>query len=461
METSKEIARILLEKEAVTLNTTHPYTYASGIRGPIYCDNRKLIAHPTAREFICKAFLEKIKNSDFDVIAGTATAGIPWASFLAQHLQKPLAYVRSEKKAHGKGNQIEGAEVQGKKVIIIEDLISTGGSSITTLEACRNAGAIVCGIYAIFSYDFPDTQKEFQKNQCTLITLTTFSVLLQVAKENKNITPEQEKILLAWNKDPVSWGAQYSPLKNESPLTEKEQKAKNLVCLALDDLHSLDDVKKQIQSLSPYVGMFKIGKELFTRFGTEVVKLCKEQNKNLFLDLKFHDIPNTVRLAVKAATELGVDLITLHSSGGKEMMKAAVQGRKEANLAKKPKLIAVTVLTSIDEQTLHQELKIPEEINSYILHLMFLAKESGMDGVVCSAADLVFLKDNLPHDLFFVTPGIQGPYTTVGSDQKRILTPGKAIQAGASLLVIGRAITASPNPEQAAKEILQDIAKVI
>ena len=160
--------------------------------------------------------------------------------------------------------------------------------------------------------------------------------------------------------------------------------------------------------------MFKIGKELFTRFGPEVVKLVHEYGCEVFLDLKYHDIPNTVKGAANAATQLGVYMFNVHVSGGTAMMKAAVAGATEARKTyniRMPKIIGVTVLTSIDQRTLNTDLRISGNLEEQVLHLAKLAQQAGLDGIVCSAADLQTIKDKLPPNFLYVTPGIKGPNT--------------------------------------------------
>ena len=220
-------------------------------------------------------------------------------------------------------------------------------------------------------------------------------------------------------------------------MTEKEQIARSKVCLALDNLHSFDEVKSCIEELSPVVGMFKIGKELFTRFGPEVVEVVHNSGAEVFLDLKYHDIPNTVKGAAYAATELGVFLFNVHASGGQEMMRGALEGAREASEAhnlRLPKIIGVTVLTSLDREILNKDLRIPGSIEEQVLHLAKLTRASGLNGIVCSAADLALIKAKLPADFLYVTPGIKGPNTAAGGDQKRVFTPQNAVRmAQASL----------------------------
>lgn len=199
------IADALLETNAVQLNVKNPFTFVSGIKSPIYCDNRYIIGFPKYRKIIVDAFIDILKNKDFDIIAGTATAGIPWASFIASELNKPLCYIRAEKKGHGKGKQIEGAECKGKKLILIEDLISTGSSSIKAFEAAKEEGAIVLEIISIFSYEFEKADKNFENAKIKFSSLSNFSTLIKIAKDKKFISEEDFKMAIEWNKNPEEW----------------------------------------------------------------------------------------------------------------------------------------------------------------------------------------------------------------------------------------------------------------
>ena len=242
-------------------------------------------------------------------------------------------------------------------------------------------------------------------------------------------------------------------------LTSQESAARERVCLPLDGLHTLADVEALVGELSPWVGRFKVGKESFTRFGPEVVAVVREHDAGVFLDLKYHDIPNTVKGAARAAAELGVAMFNVHAGGGLAMMRAARQGVDEAELPEggRPKIVAVTVLTSIDAEILNRECGVSGRLEEQVLRLARLAETAGLDGIVCSAADLHALKDSLDPAFLFVTPGIKGTTTPAGADQKRVFSPGRAIAAGSSLLVVGRAITAAPDRQAAAREVLQDI----
>lgn len=247
-------------------------------------------------------------------------------------------------------------------------------------------------------------------------------------------------------------------------LSEKERIARSKICLALDNLETFDDVKACVEELNPVVGMFKIGKELFTRFGPEIVNMVHSYQAEVFFDQKFHDIPNTVKGAAYAATQLGVFLFNVHAVGGSAMMRAALEGANEASARhqlRRPKIVGVTVLTSIDRHTLNSELRIPWSVEDYVLYLAQLTNSAGLDGIVCAATELAAITTHLPPKFFYVTPGIQGPTTAAGSDQKRVATPYNAVQDGANILVIGRAITAAPDRVQAAREVLADIVRAL
>ena len=173
-------------------------------------------------------------------------------------------------------------------------------------------------------------------------------------------------------------------------LSSQEKAARGRVCLPLDGLASLDSVESLLDELSPFVGLFKVGKESFTRFGPEVITRVQKRGAGVFLDLKYHDIPNTVRGAAKAATELGVSMITVHAAGGLAMMSAAREGVEAgaSGSAGAPEVVAVTVLTSIDQATLNWECGVPGTVEDQVLSLAKLTQAAGLDGVVCSAADL-------------------------------------------------------------------------
>ncbi|MCD8817312.1 orotate phosphoribosyltransferase [Mammaliicoccus sciuri] len=197
---TQNIAQSLLEIKAVTLSPEDPYTWSSGIKSPIYCDNRVTLAYPEIRENIYQGLIELIKEhaQDTEIISGTATAGIPHAAFVADQLKLPMSYVRSKSKGHGKGNQIEGALSKGKKVVVIEDLISTGGSSINAVEALIEEGAEVLGVFAIFTYGINKAEEAFKAIDVPFYTLSNYDELISVAEKEGYIENKDIKTLKAW-----------------------------------------------------------------------------------------------------------------------------------------------------------------------------------------------------------------------------------------------------------------------
>ncbi|MBC1724762.1 orotate phosphoribosyltransferase [Listeria seeligeri] len=208
MSTEKQVAEQLLEIKAVFLKPNDPFTWASGIKSPIYCDNRLTLGFPKVRQFIAAALAEKIKEDfgDVDVIAGTATAGIPHAAWVSDLLDLPMVYVRSKAKEHGKGNQIEGPISKGQKVVVIEDLISTGGSSLKAVEALEQAGAEVLGIAAIFTYGLEKGNKLLAEANTKLVTLTNYDELIEVALTKNYVSKEDMQTLKEWKQNPETWG---------------------------------------------------------------------------------------------------------------------------------------------------------------------------------------------------------------------------------------------------------------
>ena len=197
---SKHIAKSLLDIEAVSLSPNDLFTWSSGIKSPIYCDNRITLGYPKVRQDIRDGLSELITEhfGNVEVISGTATAGIPHAAYISEKLNLPMNYVRSKSKSHGKQNQIEGALSKGKKVVVIEDLISTGGSSITAVEALREAGADVIGVVAIFTYGLKKADEQFKQAQMPFYTLSNYNELIDVAKENGEISDNDIRSLVDW-----------------------------------------------------------------------------------------------------------------------------------------------------------------------------------------------------------------------------------------------------------------------
>jgi orotate phosphoribosyltransferase len=207
MTNDLQVAEKLLQINAIQLNLENPYTWASGWKSPIYCDNRKSLSYPLVRELI-KSELSNIVFSQFEaaeVIAGVATAGIPHGALIADQIKLPFIYVRSAPKAHGLGNQIEGVLQPGQKVVVVEDLISTGKSSIQTVDVLREQGADVIGMVAIFSYGFPEAAALFAEKNVPLVTLSNYEALLQLAGQKNMFTAEQIETLAAWRSNPAAW----------------------------------------------------------------------------------------------------------------------------------------------------------------------------------------------------------------------------------------------------------------
>lgn len=205
----KQIAQELLQINAIKLNPAKPYTWASGWKSPIYCDNRKTLSYPKVRQNICDAFVKIIKDKypDADGIAGVATGAIAHGVLVAEKLKLPFIYVRSSSKGHGLENLIEGDYTSGQGFVVIEDLISTGGSSLKAVEALRSAGCEVLGMAAIFTYGFPAAVDNFLNSKCQLDTLSNYEALIQVAAETGYVTPNDLEALKIWRQAPDKWNA--------------------------------------------------------------------------------------------------------------------------------------------------------------------------------------------------------------------------------------------------------------
>lgn len=204
---AEQIAKDLLSIEAVALSPDKPFTWASGLKSPIYCDNRVTMSYPKVRRAIAKGLAEKIKETfpEVEVIAGTATAGIPHAAWVAEILDLPMVYIRSKAKDHGRGNQIEGRITKGQKMVIIEDLISTGGSVLEAAAAANREGADVLGVAAIFTYELAQGKHNFKAADLPLVTLTNYSTLIESALQENYVTQEQLTLLKKWRQDPENW----------------------------------------------------------------------------------------------------------------------------------------------------------------------------------------------------------------------------------------------------------------
>jgi len=208
MGNEEKVAELLLKASAVILRPQKPFKFSSGILSPIYCDNRLLLSKPSERKMLTRFYVRKIMKAGLnpDVIAGIATASIPWAALVAEKLKKPMIYIRKEAKDHGWENLIEGGLTPGQSVLVIEDLVSTGGTSLSSVVAARKEGAVVENCLAIFSYEMELANKGFSEAQCRLLTLSNFSTLIRVAAKKGYIKEEEIEMLREWSKNPAGWG---------------------------------------------------------------------------------------------------------------------------------------------------------------------------------------------------------------------------------------------------------------
>lgn len=208
MTNEKAVAEKLLQVNAIKLNPANPYTWASGWKSPIYCDNRKILSFPYIRDFIksemCNIIFEKFP--DADLLAGVATAGIPWGAMAADQLKLPYIYVRPKPKEHGLGNQIEGYFEPGQKVVVIEDLVSTGKSSLQAVDALKAAELEIEGMVSIFTYSFPQAEEAFKINNIKYFALTNYPTLIELAMEKSMVTADEKDLLNQWRLNPSDWG---------------------------------------------------------------------------------------------------------------------------------------------------------------------------------------------------------------------------------------------------------------
>lgn len=208
MKRETAVAEKLLQINAVKLNVQTPFTWASGWKSPIYCDNRKILSFPHIRDFIKSEMTNAVFTEfpDAEVIAGVATAGIPHGALIADLLSLPFVYVRSKPKEHGMGNQIEGVLEMGKKVVVIEDLISTGKSSMEAVHALQVAGATVIGLTSVFTYEFPLASKVFKEAGIKTLSLSNYNALIEVALQKNLIQSSELELLQSWRENPSEWG---------------------------------------------------------------------------------------------------------------------------------------------------------------------------------------------------------------------------------------------------------------
>jgi orotate phosphoribosyltransferase len=214
MTNKTAVAEKLLQIQAIKLSPAQPFTWASGWKSPIYCDNRKVLSFPYIRDFIksemCSVIFEKFESAE--ILAGVATAGISWGAMAADQLKLPFIYVRPKPKEHGLGNQIEGHYQIGQKVIVIEDLISTGKSSLQVVEVLQAAGMEVEGMVSIFNYGFPQAAEAFQSAGVQLISLTDYLTLIELAIAKGMVPPDQQELLNQWQADPAAWTGINQPI---------------------------------------------------------------------------------------------------------------------------------------------------------------------------------------------------------------------------------------------------------
>jgi orotate phosphoribosyltransferase len=208
MTNEKAVAEKLLQIQAIKLNVENPFTWASGWKSPIYCDNRKVLSFPYIREFVKSEMSNLIfeEFADAEGLAGVATAGIAWGAMAADQLKLPFIYVRAKPKEHGMGNQIEGYYEPGRKIVVVEDLISTGKSSLQVAEVLKQSGLEVMGMVSIFNYGFDQAKTAFMAAGIPLRSLTDYTTLISLAVEKALVSPEQASVLLKWRADPASWG---------------------------------------------------------------------------------------------------------------------------------------------------------------------------------------------------------------------------------------------------------------
>ena len=207
MTDAKAVAEKLLQINAIKLSPEKPFTWASGWQSPIYCDNRKVLSFPFVREFVksemCNLVFEKFPGAE--LLAGVATAGIAWGAMAADQLKLPYIYVRPRPKEHGLGNQVEGHLEKGKKVVVVEDLVSTGKSSMQVVKVLQEAGLEVIGMVSIFTYEFPESTEAFQQENLAYFSLTNYSALIELAIQKGMVNASQETVLLKWRQDPANW----------------------------------------------------------------------------------------------------------------------------------------------------------------------------------------------------------------------------------------------------------------
>jgi len=202
---TEDLARDLLRIGAVALRPDDPFTWASGRKSPVYTDNRLILSHPDVRQRVVEAFVEAAASAPADAVSATATAGIPHGALLADRLGLPFSYVRAQAKGHGRQNRIEGRVEEGQRIVLVEDLVSTGGSVLSAAEALQEAGAEVVAVLAVFTYGFPEAEAAFAEAGLPLVTLTDFEALAEAARQSGALGPGAWATLRDWRDDPAGW----------------------------------------------------------------------------------------------------------------------------------------------------------------------------------------------------------------------------------------------------------------
>ena len=425
-----------------------------------------LLGNAEHRDLVIKGLMELIKQHHIEcnVIAGTVTAGIPHATALANALGKPLIYIRDKAKDHGLQKRVEGILLKGQKVLLIEDLISTGGSSVSAVEGIREEGGIVEYCLSIFHYGFSEAEALFKKANCIIASILTYDVLLSTALEQNAITIKDQEVLADWRASPFTWQVRhgFAKAKEVITFTVAENEMKERICVALD-VDTTKEALAIVSELSDVVGMFKVGKKLHCAACNEGVAIVPEIAKRggkVFLDLKFHDVPATMD-ACKTALAKGVSIINLHVSGGKQQCikaKEFIKLQAEKLQISMPSVIGVTELTSLNDEDLKEDGR-TMTFDDLVAIRTKNAKKWGLDGIVCPANKSTQVQPLVEQPFLFITPGIEfgGEH---GEGQKQLYTPDKAVKEWTnSILVIGSAILKAPNKRQRTLDIIKSMVQ--
>ncbi|MFH1276385.1 MAG: orotidine-5'-phosphate decarboxylase [Candidatus Woesearchaeota archaeon] len=372
---------------------------------------------------------------------------------------------RAKPKEHGDPKDRFFVGTPQGKTIVMEDVTTTGGSLLTTLANLQESG-----IEVIAALGLTNRNERRDDGRTVAEAVASLGVPYFALSNAIDLLPQvflQQNPGFRIGRAVENYFKQYGSgelnLIERLSLTSQEEEARARLCLPLDGLDSLEALEERVAELGQVVGLFKVGLESYTQFGPLAVQAVQKYGGEVFLDLKLHDIPKTVHGAAYRAAKQGVSMFTVHTLGGVDMMKAAVEGARKGAAEmgyKTPKVLGVTILTSIDQERMNQHMGVPGTVEENVLQLSRRAYEARVDGIVCSAADLQYLKPHLPVGFMKVTPGIQGSDGAVGSDQARVATPQNAIRDGSSVLVVGRAITNKDSSQQridAGYEILKDM----